>query len=76
MELIIQLILIEITLKFNLDLACIYRGQCSEICGTGHGYMPIVIEALNETDFNNWIIEQKNKLAMSNNINNNELIIE
>ena len=43
---------------------------------TGHGYMPIVIEALNEIDFNNWIIEQKNKLAMSNNINNNELIIE
>jgi heme/copper-type cytochrome/quinol oxidase subunit 2 len=38
--------------------------------------MPIVIEALNETDFNKWIIEQKNKLAMSNTINNNELIIE
>ena len=61
---------------FNIDEPGIYRGQCSEICGTGHGYMPIVIEALNETDFNNWIIEQKNKLAMSNNINNNELIIE
>ena len=61
---------------FNIDEPGIYRGQCSEICGTGHGYMPIVIEALNESDFNNWIIEQKNKLAMSNNINNNELIIE
>ena len=61
---------------FNIDEPGIYRGQCSEICGTGHGFMPIVIEALNETDFNNWIIEQKNKLAMSNNINNNELIIE
>ena len=61
---------------FNIDEPGIYRGQCSEICGTGHGYMPIVIEALNETDFNNWIIEQKNKLAMSNNINNNELNIE
>ncbi len=61
---------------FNIDEPGIYRGQCSEICGTGHGYMPIVIEALNETDFNNWIIEQKNNLAMSNNINNNELIIE
>ena len=61
---------------FNIDEPGIYRGQCSEICGTGHGFMPIVIEALIETDFNNWIIEQKNKLAMSNNINNNELIIE
>ena len=61
---------------FKIEEPGIYRRQCSEICGTGHGFMPIVIEALNETDFNNWIIEQKNKLAMSNKINNNELIIE
>ena len=36
---------------FNIDEPGIYRGQCSELCGTGHGYMPIVIEALNEKDF-------------------------
>ena len=59
---------------FNIDQPGIYRGQCSEICGTGHGYMPIVIEALNEADFNKWIAEQKSKLAMAKDINNNIII--
>ena len=53
---------------FNIDQPGIYRGQCSEICGTGHGYMPIVIEALSEDDFKKWVIEQKSKLAMADNI--------
>ena len=61
---------------FNIDEPGIYRGQCSELCGTGHGYMPIVIEALNEKDFNNWVIEQKNKLALANEIITKENIIE
>jgi heme/copper-type cytochrome/quinol oxidase subunit 2 len=38
--------------------------------------MPIVIEALNEKDFNSWIIEQKNKLAMADSIEQTNLIIE
>ena len=37
--------------------------------------MPIVIEALNEADFNKWISEQKSKLAMAKNINK-KIIIE
>jgi cytochrome c oxidase subunit 2 len=41
----------------------IYRGQCSEICGTGHGYMPIVIEALSEDEFASWVVETKNRFA-------------
>ena len=36
--------------------------------------MPIVIEALNEDDFNKWITEQKSKLAMAKNISNNIII--
>ena len=60
----------------NIDEPGIYRGQCSELCGTGHGYMPIVREALNEKDFNNWIIEQKSKLALANEIITNENNIE
>ena len=59
---------------FNIDEPGIYRGQCSEICGTGHGYMPIVIEALNEDDFNRWINEQKSKLAMANNLTENKIL--
>jgi cytochrome c oxidase subunit 1 len=34
----------------------IYYGQCSEICGINHAYMPIVVEAVNEGDFFEWLI--------------------
>ena len=60
----------------NIDEPGIYRGQCSELCGTGHGYMPIVIEALSEKDFKNWVIEQKSKLALANKITTKESIVE
>ncbi len=39
----------------------IYRGQCSKLCGLNHGYMPIVVIALSETDFNNWVLQQQGK---------------
>ena len=48
----------------KIDRPGVYRGQCSEICGTGHGYMPIVIEALSEEDFLAWVQNTKNKFAM------------
>jgi cytochrome c oxidase subunit 2 len=47
----------------RIDRPGIYRGQCSEICGAGHGYMPIVIEALSENDFYAWLNEAKNEFA-------------
>jgi cytochrome c oxidase subunit 1 len=34
----------------------VYYGQCSEICGINHGFMPIVVEAVNEIDFIYWFI--------------------
>ncbi|MFY7698307.1 MAG: cytochrome c oxidase subunit II [Legionella sp.] len=36
-----------------------YRGQCAELCGVNHGYMPIVVEAVKEQDFINWVADQK-----------------
>lgn len=36
-----------------------YRGQCAELCGVYHGYMPIVVEAKSEDDFLAWVEEQK-----------------
>ncbi len=51
----------------RIDRPGIYRGQCSEICGTGHGYMPIVIEAVSENDFYAWLNEAKNEFATLNN---------
>jgi len=33
----------------------VYYGQCSEICGINHGFMPIVLEAVNFKDYASWI---------------------
>jgi len=37
----------------------IYRGQCSELCGTRHGYMPIIVEAVSKDEFDMWIRNKK-----------------
>ena len=36
----------------------VYRGQCAELCGINHGFMPIVVEAVTEADFNKWLAAQ------------------
>ena len=36
----------------------VYYGQCSELCGVKHGYMPIAIEALPRDKFNAWVLSQ------------------
>jgi heme/copper-type cytochrome/quinol oxidase subunit 2 len=33
----------------------VFYGQCSELCGTGHSMMPIVVEAVQEQDYIDWI---------------------
>ena len=35
-----------------------YRGQCAELCGMDHGFMPIVVVALPEADYAEWVSEQ------------------
>ena len=42
----------------------IYRGQCAELCGQGHGYMPIVVKAVTAEDYKIWLTEQQ--LAQKN----------
>ena len=36
----------------------VYYGQCSELCGARHGYMPIAVEALPRDKFNAWVLTQ------------------
>ena len=36
-----------------------YRGQCTELCGTNHGFMPIVVRAVDEQEYNDWLGERK-----------------
>ena len=41
----------------------IYRGQCAELCGKDHGFMPIVVHAVTEDEYAQWIAEQKTAAA-------------
>jgi len=41
----------------------VYRGQCAENCGTGHAYMPIVVEVVSEEKYAQWVSDQKNAKA-------------
>jgi len=36
----------------------VFYGQCSELCGVNHGFMPIVVEAVSSEDYANWIINK------------------
>jgi cytochrome c oxidase subunit 2 len=42
-----------------------YRGQCAELCGTNHGFMPIVVQAVSEDDFNKWVAQQTGQKAQA-----------
>ena len=36
-----------------------YRGQCAELCGKDHGFMPIVVEAVSEARYQEWLVGKK-----------------
>jgi cytochrome c oxidase subunit 2 len=42
----------------NIEKPGTYRGQCAELCGKDHGFMPIVVVALPEDEFESWVNEQ------------------
>src|SRR5690606_24966326 len=39
-----------------------YRGQCKELCGKGHGFMPIVVDGLPEEEFKTWVVAKKEEM--------------
>ena len=43
----------------NIQTPGTYRGQCTELCGKDHGFMPIVVEALSEEDYAAWAAKMK-----------------
>lgn len=43
----------------RIDKPGIYRGQCAELCGLNHGFMPIVVDARTEADYAKWVAQQK-----------------
>jgi cytochrome c oxidase subunit II len=40
-----------------------YYGQCSELCGKDHAFMPIAVRVVSEAEFNTWVEEAKKKFA-------------
>ena len=49
----------------RVDKPGVYRGQCAELCGKDHAFMPIVVEVRPAADFNRWIATQKQSLALA-----------
>jgi cytochrome c oxidase subunit 2 len=41
----------------------VYYGMCSELCGSGHGFMPIMIRALSKADYAQWVMDAKERFA-------------
>jgi cytochrome c oxidase subunit II len=44
---------------FNVEREGVYYGQCNQICGVNHAFMPIVVEAVSKDAFAKWIDEKK-----------------
>lgn len=39
-----------------------YRGQCGELCGINHGFMPIVVNVVSQQDYAKWVVNKKREL--------------
>ncbi|HKW37551.1 MAG TPA: cytochrome c oxidase subunit II [Burkholderiales bacterium] len=48
---------------FRADKEGTYRGQCAELCGKDHGFMPIVVEVVSAEKYTAWVGDQRKKLA-------------
>ncbi len=48
---------------FRADKPGTYRGQCAELCGKEHGFMPIVVDVKSKDDYAKWLADQKAKMT-------------
>ena len=48
---------------FNVDREGVFYGQCSELCGINHAYMPIEIHAVSRAEFDQWVAAQGGTVA-------------
>ena len=44
-----------------------YYGQCNQICGVNHAFMPIKVEAVSKDSFPRWLVDAKKKFARRDN---------
>jgi cytochrome c oxidase subunit 2 len=50
-------------LWFRADEPGVYRGQCAELCGRDHGFMPIVVEVKTQAEYERWLANAKQTAA-------------
>lgn len=50
---------------FEADRIGTFRGQCVELCGKDHGFMPIVVEVVSEADYAAWVAKKKGAAAVA-----------
>jgi len=43
----------------QVDVPGIYRGKCTELCGKNHGFMPIVVKAVEQDEYDQWVSDKK-----------------
>ena len=48
-----------------VDEPGVYRGQCAELCGKDHGFMPIVVHAVPEPEYNNWLAGKREEARLA-----------
>jgi cytochrome c oxidase subunit 2 len=51
----------------KVDHVGVYYGQCSELCGANHGFMPIAIEVVTKEEFKKWLESAKTRFSSTNN---------
>ena len=47
---------------FRAEKTGVFRGQCAELCGKEHGFMPIVVRVVSQEDYSKWVGERKKAL--------------
>lgn len=50
---------------FNVDHPGTYYGQCSELCGINHAYMPVEVHAVSRAEFEQWVAAQGGSMAQA-----------
>ena len=48
---------------FTADTVGTYRGQCAELCGMDHGFMPIVVRVASQEDYEAWLNSQRTRVS-------------
>jgi cytochrome c oxidase subunit 2 len=49
----------ELWFKVDKGKTGIYRGQCAELCGRDHGFMPVVVKVVTKEEYAAWLVGQK-----------------